>query len=69
MSSSDTGGESVVAQLASDIKSVFPQDHFGTPYDNIPMLADVVDHTDIAGVLSSDTGDYGGHFMTQWLTY
>ena len=30
------------------------------------MLADVVDHNDIAGVLSSDTGDYGGHFMTQW---
>lgn len=61
-----TGGESVVAQLASNIRSVFPQDHFGTPYDDIPMLANVVDHTDIAGVLSSDTGDYGGHFMTQW---
>ena len=61
-----TGGESVVAQLGSDIASVYPQDHFGTPYDEIPMLADVVDHADIDGVLSSDTGDYGGHFMTQW---
>jgi len=61
-----TGGESVVAQLASNIKSVYPADHFGTPYDDIPMLEGVVDHSDIAGVLSSDTGDYGGHFMTQW---
>jgi hypothetical protein len=61
-----TGGESVVAQLASDIKSVFPQDAFGTSYDSIPMLANVRNHADIAGVISSDTGDYGGHFMTQW---
>ncbi|MCW4014574.1 MAG: hypothetical protein NWF07_16510 [Candidatus Bathyarchaeota archaeon] len=61
-----TGGESGVAQMASDIKSVFPQDHFGKPYDDIPMLADVEDVHDIDGVLSSDTGDYGGHFMTQW---
>ena len=61
-----TGGESVVAQLGSDISSVYPQDHFGTPYDEIPMLEGIVDHADIAGVLSSDTGDYGGHFMTQW---
>lgn len=61
-----TGGESVVAQLGSDISSVFPQDHFGTPYDEIPMLEGIVDHADIDGVLTSDTGDYGGHFMTQW---
>jgi hypothetical protein len=61
-----TGGESVVAQLASSIRSVFPEDHFATPYDNIPMLQNVVGVHDIAGVISSDTGDYGGHFMTQW---
>ena len=61
-----TGGESVVAQLASDISSVFPQDHFATPYGDIPMLEGIEGHSDIAGVLSSDTGDYGGHFMTQW---
>ena len=61
-----TGGESVVAQLASNIASVYPADHFGTPYGDIPMLEGVADHSDIAGVLSSDTGDYGGHFMTQW---
>lgn len=61
-----TGGESGVAQMASSIKSVFPEDHFGTPYDEIPMLEDVEDVHDIDGVLSSDTGDYGGHFMTQW---
>ena len=61
-----TGGESVVAQLASDIRSVYPSDHFGTPLSEIPMMDGVEDVHDIAGVLSSDTGDYGGHFMTQW---
>ncbi|MFW6108985.1 MAG: hypothetical protein ACOC6N_00900 [archaeon] len=61
-----TGGESGVAQMASSIESVFPEDHYGTPYDEIPMLQDVEDVHDIDGVLSSDTGDYGGHFMTQW---
>ena len=61
-----TGGESAVAQMASDLKSVFPQDHFGKPYDDIPMLQNVHGVHDIAGVLSSDTGDVGGYFLTQW---
>jgi len=61
-----TGGESAIAQLASNIRSVYPTDHFGTPLDQIPMMQGVNTHEDIAGVLSSDTGDYGVHFMTQW---
>lgn len=61
-----TGGESAIAQLASNIRSVYPVDHFGTPLDQIPMMQGVNTHEDIAGVLSSDTGDYGVHFMTQW---
>jgi len=61
-----TGGESAIAQLASNIRSVYPTDHFGTPLDQIPMMQGVNTHEDIEGVLSSDTGDYGVHFMTQW---
>jgi len=61
-----TGGETAVAQMASDLKSVFQKDHFGTPYDEIPMLKNVKGVHDIKGVLSSDTGDYGGYFLNQW---
>ncbi|MBD3207772.1 hypothetical protein GF319_15690 [Candidatus Bathyarchaeota archaeon] len=61
-----TGGESAIAQLASNIRSVYPEDHFGTPLDEIPMMEGVNTHNDIAGVLSSDTGDWGGYFLTQW---
>jgi hypothetical protein len=63
-----TGGESAIAQLASDIRSVYPEDHFGTPLDTIPMMEDVNTYAEIAGVLSSDTGDWGGYFLTQWQT-
>ena len=61
-----TGGESAIAQLASNMRSVYPTDHFGTPLDNIPMMENVNTWHDVAGVLSSDTGDWGGYFLTMW---
>jgi len=61
-----TGGESAIAQLASDMRSIYPVDHFGTPLDDIPMMQDVNGWEDVSGVLSSDTGDWGGYFLTQW---
>jgi hypothetical protein len=60
--------ETTCAQLASNIKSVYPEDHFGTPVSQIPLMEGIDDYSDIDGVLSSDTGDYGGFFMTQWQT-
>jgi hypothetical protein len=61
-----TGGESAIAQLASNMRSVYPTDHFGTPLDNIPMMQGVNTWHDVSGVLSSDTGDWGGYFLTMW---
>jgi hypothetical protein len=61
-----TGGESAIAQLASNMRSVYPTDHFGTPLDDIPMMQDVNTWHDVSGVLSSDTGDWGGYFLTMW---
>jgi hypothetical protein len=61
-----TGGEAAITQLASDMRSVYPQDHHGTDLDDIPMMADVNEWRDIAGVLSSDTGDWGSYFLRQW---
>jgi hypothetical protein len=61
-----TGGESAIAQLASNMRSVYPTDHFATSLDDIPMMQDVNTWHDVSGVLSSDTGDWGGYFLTQW---
>ena len=61
-----TGGESAAAQLASNIRTVYPEDHFGTSLDDIPMMDGINSVHEIDGVLSSDTGDWGGHFLTQW---
>jgi len=43
-----TGGESAIAQLASNIRSVYPVDHFGTPLDELSMMQGVNTHEDIA---------------------
>lgn len=61
-----TGGESAIAQLASNMRSVYPTDHFGKRLDDIPMMQGVNTWRDVSGVLSSDTGDWGGYFLTQW---
>ena len=61
-----TGSESAITQLAGDMRSVYPQDHFGTDLDDIPMMANVNQWQDISGVLSSDTGDWGSYFLRQW---
>ncbi|RLI10742.1 hypothetical protein DRO42_00170 [Candidatus Bathyarchaeota archaeon] len=61
-----TGGEAVVAQIASDIRSVFPTDAYGTPLDELPLMKEVNSVHDIDMVLSGDTGDWGDYYMRQW---
>jgi len=61
-----TGGEAVVAQIASDFRSVFPTDTAGTPLDNLDMMKDVNTVHDIDMVLSGDTGDWGTYYLRQW---
>jgi len=61
-----TGGESAITQLAGNIRSVYPKDHFGDDLDDIPMMQDVNSWKEISGVLSSDTGDWGAYFLRQW---
>jgi len=61
-----TGGEAAIAQLASDMRTVYPKDAYGTPLDDIPMMKDVNGWQDIELVLSSDTGDWGSYFLRQW---
>jgi hypothetical protein len=61
-----TGGEPAIAQLASDMRSVYPTDSYGTPLDEIPMMEDVNGWQDVELVLSADTGDWGTYFLRQW---
>lgn len=61
-----TGGEAVVAQIASDFRSVFPTDAAGTPLDDLEMMKDVNTVHEIAMVLSGDTGDWGSYYLRQW---
>jgi len=60
------GGESAIAQLATDAWTVYPEDHYGTPVADIPLMQDFHGWQDIAVVLSSDTGDVGSYFLRQW---
>lgn len=60
------GGASAVAQLATDFRSIYPTDNFGNDLDDLPAMQGVNDWTSIELVLSSDTGDWGGYFQTQW---
>jgi hypothetical protein len=61
-----TGGETAVSQMAADMRSIFPEDHFGTPLDDIPLMADINTANEIDMVLSADTSDYGSYFLRQW---
>jgi hypothetical protein len=61
-----TGGESAIAQLATDAWTVYPSDHYGTPDAQIPLMQDFHGWQDVVVVLSSDTGDVGSYFLRQW---
>ena len=61
-----TGGESAIAQLATNAWTVYPEDHYGKPVSEIPLMQDFRGWQDIAVVLTSDTGDVGSYFLRQW---
>lgn len=60
------GGESGVAQLGSNIRSVFTADYKGTPIDQLPIMQNVNKAQDVRMVLSSDTGDVCDYYIRQW---
>jgi len=62
-----TGGETVIAQLARDIRSVFPTDANGTPTDEIEMMENVNSIDDIKVIITADSGETGEFVMKQWV--
>ncbi len=62
------GLEAAVAQLGSNIRSVFPTDAAGTSLDQLEMMKNVNTARDIRLVLSADTGDWCDYYIRQWHT-
>jgi hypothetical protein len=60
------GGESAIAQLATDAWTVYPSDHYLTPASQLPLMQDFHSWEDVSVVLTSDTGDVGSYFLRQW---
>ncbi|NLA59778.1 MAG: hypothetical protein GX863_01570 [Firmicutes bacterium] len=61
------GGESAVAALSEDFRSVFKTDIEGTPVDQIPMMKDVHDMNDMDMVVSVNVGPGGAATAQVWV--
>ena len=62
------GGETAIAQLASDVHAVFKADKYGTPIDQLPLMQRVKSATDFTLALTVDTGSYILYYIRHWST-
>jgi hypothetical protein len=63
------GAETALAAIASDIKSVYSTDQYGTPINNLPLMQDVNNHADYTMVISYTMGSpesFVRQFNTQY---
>ncbi len=60
------GSEASVAQLATNIRSIFTADYKGTPIDQLPIMKGVNSAKEVSMVISSDTGDVCDYYIRQW---
>ena len=58
------GREAVMVSVAEDLRATFPEDYFGTPYDEIPMLEGIENLTDVAMIVNVSAG-YPG--IKEWV--
>ncbi len=56
--------EEIVQQMAVDMSSVFPTDHFKTPIEDLPLMVEANAATDYAMVLT--TGEFELVWVNQW---
>jgi hypothetical protein len=59
-----TGLDAAAAQMAVDMSSIFPTDHFGTPVGDIPLMQDANEAGDYAMVLFTAEGEV--KWIQQW---
>jgi hypothetical protein len=58
------GREAVMVSVAEDLRAAFPQDYFGTAYEDIPMLEGIVNLTDVSLIVNVSAG-YPG--IKEWV--
>lgn len=61
-----TGGEGVIQVIASDLKKVFPVDHYGTNLDTIPLTKGLKSLKQIDFILNVSAGTPGSK---EWVQY
>lgn len=54
-----SGGQATMKQLGEDIRNVFPNDRYGTPLDEVPLLKTIHNYGDMKLVVSFATGIIG----------
>jgi len=59
-----TGEDAAAAQMAVDMSSIFPADHYGTPIDDLPLMSEANSATDYAMVLFTAEGEV--KWIQQW---
>jgi hypothetical protein len=59
-----TGEDAAAAQMAVDMSSIFPADHFGTPIEDLPLMSEANSATDYAMVLFTAEGEV--KWIQQW---
>lgn len=59
-----TGEDAAAAQMAVDMSSIFPADHYGTPTDDLPLMSEANSATDYAMVLFTAEGEV--KWIQQW---
>lgn len=58
------GREAVMVSVAENLPATFPEDYFGTPYGEIPMLEGIEDLTDVSLIVNVSAG-YPG--IKEWV--
>lgn len=59
-----TGEDAAAAQMAVDMSSIFPADHYGTPVEDLPLMQEANRATDYAMVLFTAEGEV--KWIQQW---
>jgi hypothetical protein len=59
-----TGEDAAAAQMAVDMSSIFPADHYGTPIEDLPLMSEANSATDYAMVLFTAEGEV--KWIQQW---
>jgi hypothetical protein len=58
------GEDAAASQMAVDMSSIFPADHFGTPIDDLPLMSEANSARDYAMVLFTAEGEV--KWIQQW---